>query len=555
MKGKGEYSRLKRESSPRQSHEEERKSLIPPEERLPGDKQYDEEENAEVEPPSRSRRCLVFSVLFFSLLLLTIAIPYRRFFSDAESIDNESEGEGGARLSLQTQGLLSNGTHEFKKSAIIVSIDGLRADYLDRGLTPHLLAISKDGLRAKSMKPIFPTLTFPNHWALMTGLYAESHGIVGNNFWDPATGLEFQYNRVESAWIPGWWSGEPMWETAEKNGVRTANLMWPGPPKTSTGASSTYFVPWKDKVPLQEKFDQILAWIDMPLEKRPQFIMAYEPSLDQAGHHAGPKSKLVDKVLKQVDVFARELHDEIEARNLTDIFDIVFVSDHGMTDTSHPELIFVDDILGEGWKHIEHEDGWPAMGFRFDSEENTEKYYKVLLNASALSDGKFDVYTHATMPQRWHFVNNERIAPIYVVPRIGYALTDRIENGSGMNKGASRIHLPHGYDHDYKEMHAMFVAHGPFSSVVKAIEADRMKAQAEANYKRKSPIRRFLDPLLARQSELPRPNKGWHSTSEDTYVMETFENVQIYNLMMKLLGIEEHAAPTNGTKGFWDKYF
>ena len=107
----------------------------------------------------------------------------------------------------------------------------------------------------------------------------------------------------------------------------------------------------------------------------------------------------------------------------------------------------------------------------------------------------------------------------------------------------------HGYDNNYKEMHAMFVAHGPFSSVVKAIEADRIKAQANSRH----PVRRFLDPLLGR--DLARPNKGWHSTSEDTYVMETFENVQIYSLMMKLLGIEEHAAATNGTKGFWDKYF
>ena len=171
---KGEYSRLKGEPSPRPSHEEEeRKSLISPEERRFEDKQYDEEENSEVDPPSRSRRCLVFSVLFFSLLLLSIAIPYRRFFSDSD--EDADESEGGSRLTLQTQGLLSNGTHEFKKSALIVSIDGLRyvayfcknsagftftagcsADYLDRGLTPHLLAISKDGLRAKSMKPVFP---------------------------------------------------------------------------------------------------------------------------------------------------------------------------------------------------------------------------------------------------------------------------------------------------------------------------------------------------------------------------------------------------------------
>ena len=102
----------------------------------------------------------------------------------------------------------------------------------------------------------------------------------------------------------------------------------------------------------------------------------------------------------------------------------------------------------------------------------------------------------------------------------------------------------------------MFVAHGPFAAVVKAIEADRIQAQAKA----KSPARRAADRLLsafgrADSSTLARPNKGWHSTADDTYVMETFENVQIYNLMMKLLGIEDHAAPTNGTEGFWDKYF
>ena len=104
----------------------------------------------------------------------------------------------------------------------------------------------------------------------------------------------------------------------------------------------------------------------------------------------------------------------------------------------------------------------------------------------------------------------------------------------------------HGYDNEYKEMHAMFVAHGPFSAVVKAIEADRIQSASS------SPSGRLAS-LLGRG--LPRPNKGWHSTADDAYVMETFENVQVYNLMMKLLGIEEHAAPTNGTEGFWDKYF
>ncbi|KAH0585957.1 hypothetical protein H2248_007243 [Termitomyces sp. 'cryptogamus'] len=418
--------------------------------------------------------------------------------------------------------LLSNGTHEFKRTVLIVSIDGLRADYLDRGLTPHILQISENGLRAKSMKPVFPTLTFPNHWALITGLYAESHGIVANNFWDPETQDTFHYHSIKSCWNPDWWHGEPMWETAGKAGVITANLMWPGPPKTRTGARSTYFVPWKDHVSLPKKLNQILEWIDLPDELRPQLIMAYEPSLDQAGHATGPMSARVNRTLSEVDSFAKDLQFALHARNLTDIVDIVFVSDHGMTDTSHPEPVYMDDIIGEqGLADIEHEDGWPAMGIRFRPSSNSTKYLELLLRAAEENPDKFNVYTHETMPERYHFSHSARIAPIYVVPKIGYVLTTHQQGDTGMSKGN------HGYDNDELSMHAMFVAHGPFSTDVKALHQSGTK---------------------------PQEGSHWHSTSGNTYIMERFSNVEIYNLVIKLLGIGKFAAPNNGTLGFWDKY-
>ncbi|KAG5644767.1 hypothetical protein DXG03_007675 [Asterophora parasitica] len=411
--------------------------------------------------------------------------------------------------------LLSNGTHEFKRTVLIVSIDGLRADYLDRGLTPNLLRISENGLRAKSMKPIFPTLTFPNHWALMTGLHAESHGIVANNFWDPKSKTNFQYNRIESCWKPEWWFGEPMWETAEKAGLITANLMWPGPPKTTSGASSTYFVPWRDHVPLAEKLEQIVSWIDLSVELRPQLIMAYEPSLDQAGHATGPNSARVNKTLAEVDSFTKDLQTALHARNLTDIVDVVFVSDHGMTDTSHPELVYIDDILhSDGLEAIEQIDGWPAMGLRFRSSANISHYLDLLQKASDASPERFDVYTHETMPPRYHFSHSERVAPIYVVPKIGYVLTTKAEGDTGMSKGN------HGYDNDELSMHAIFIAHGPFTTDAKALHQSGQK---------------------------PAENH-WQSTGSNTYIMERFPNVEIYNLVIKLLGIESWAAPNNGTE-------
>ncbi|EJC97836.1 Phosphodiest-domain-containing protein [Fomitiporia mediterranea MF3/22] len=431
--------------------------------------------------------------------------------------------------------LRSNGTHDFKRTVLIVSIDGLRADYLDRGLTPHLLDISKKGLRAKYMKPIFPTLTFPNHWALMTGLYAESHGIVANNFWDPQSKSEFHYNKETTTWNPSWWFGEPMWETTGRAGLISANLMWPGPPKTMTGASPTYFKPWRDKVPLDEKLDQIMEWIDMPLEDRPQLIMAYEPTLDQAGHLKGPNSKLVNDTLKYVDTFAKDLHLELVARNLTDIVDIIFVSDHGMTDTSHPELVYLDDILGEeGYAYIEHEDGWPSKGLWFSNKCNVTHYLDVLLSAAAENPEKFAVYTRETMPERYHFANSDRIAPVYVVPKIGYALTTRAEGDDGVSKGS------HGYDNNEPSMRAMFVAHGPFSTNVKDVNSKRSVSWSSS--------------LFSRAAKMNAPT-GWHSIDKSAYVMEGFENVQIYGLVMKLLGLEDWSARNNATKGFWDKYF
>lgn len=186
------------------------------------------------------------------------------------------------------------------------------------------------------------------------------------------------------------------------------------------------------------------------------------------------------------------------------------------------------------------------MGLHFDPVANVSHYLDVLLAAAADNSEKFSVYTPQTMPERYHFAHSPRIAPVYVVPNIGYVLTTHKEGDIGFSKGVCRSSYPrsspsnscdlqnHGYDNDEPAMHAIFVAHGPFSAVAKAIHHSRSTS--------------------LRPRSLFNPNKGWHSTSDETYVMNGFQNVEIYNLVMKLLGIQEQAAKTNGTTGFWDKY-
>ncbi|KAG8867408.1 hypothetical protein FRC20_005847 [Serendipita sp. 405] len=405
---------------------------------------------------------------------------------------------------------LWNGTHEYQKTVLLVSIDGLRADYLDRGLTPHLLHISKRGLRAQWMKPAFPSLTFPNHWSLMTGLYPESHGIVGNNFYDPSLDAEFVYTDPKRSHDGKWWGGEPMWETAAKAGLNTAVMMWPGPPTTSRGVSPTYFIEFNDDTKLFEKVSRIIEWLEMPQQQRPRLITVYEPSLDEAGHLAGPGSPLVQTVLEKVDVFAKDIHQALIDRNLTHIVDVIYVSDHGMTDTSGSRIVYLDDIIGkEGVNEIIHEDGWPNFGLRFAPTANVSHYLSVLqqYSASHHPDSPFAVYTPETMPKRYHFSHNQRISPIYLCPRLGWVLSNT-HGETGRPKGT------HGYDNDEPDMRAMFVADGPFAK--------------RANPRRLS--RRAGDALIP-----------------------GFANLELYGLVTKILGLTP--APNNGTQGFWDEYF
>ncbi|KAG1894240.1 nucleotide pyrophosphatase [Suillus fuscotomentosus] len=445
----------------------------------------------------KRKRFVEFSVLLSLIITTTILEFWPRTRHDT---------------STGRDSLYSNGTHEFKKTVLMISIDGFRADYLDRGLTPHLLDISREGVRAKYMQPVFPTLTFPNHWSLMTGLYTESHGIIANNFWDPVFRDTFHFDRVESAQNPSWWLGEPMWETAERAGIITANLMWPGPWSTSSGVNSTYFLPWEDNYALEKKLSNLLEWIDLPLEERPQLILGYEPSLDHAGHTTGPMSKAVNMSLAAVDLFARNLTQALGERNLTHIVDIIFVSDHGMTDMSHPTWIYVDEIVGEldGLLTL-HYSGWPSMGLRFAPGTNATE---ALEHLNTFNYGKMSACTVEPVPERYHFSHNYRIAPVWIVPRIGYALTDRLGGKDGVPTGN------HGYDNEDPSMRAIFVAHGPFSRGARASVVARGEGDAT-----------------------------------EEYVMPGFQNVEIYNLVMRLLSLDAtDIATTNGTAGFWDKF-
>lgn len=371
---------------------------------------------------------------------------------------------------------LSNGTHTFAPTTLLISLDGFRADFLTRNLTPTLNSFIRSGVSPKYMTPAFPSLTFPNHFTLVTGLHPESHGVVGNTFWDPSISKEFYYTDPDRSMQPEWWNAEPLWLTAERAGVPSAIHMWPGSEAHIGKLEPAYVDAFNGHERLDRKVDRIFSWLDLPgvddegadvKTPRPQFIAAYVPNVDQDGHKYGPNSTSIRSTIKEVDVMLASIFHGIDERNLTDIVNIIVVSDHGMATTSINRLIQLEDLIDTNL--IEHTDGWPLYGLRpYDhSEPHLLKLYNEIFAKSKSKEYQesFDVYLRDhNMPPRYHFTQNPRIAPLWIVPRTGWAIVTKDEFDIVHGKQNHLVYTPkglHGYDYEHPLMRAIFVARGP----------------------------------------------------------------------------------------------
>ncbi|PSR93869.1 alkaline-phosphatase-like protein [Coniella lustricola] len=374
---------------------------------------------------------------------------------------------------FRAQTLFSNGTALFAPTTLILSLDGFRADFLERGLTPRLNAFIKEGVSPLYMKPSFPSVTFPNHFTLATGLYPEAHGIVGNTFWDPALEQQFYYTDTAVSMQSKWWNGEPFWVTAERHGIRTALHMWPGSEAHLGEVTPAFLDEYNGREALANKASRILSFLDLPgletpsantAEMRPQLIAAYVPNVDADGHKYGPNSTEIRSTIANVDEMLDGLFAGLAARNLTDIVNVIVVSDHGMATTDISRMIQLEDLVD--LSQIAHVDGWPLVGLRpkNESEAFLQDMYQGLMTKAG-SNPNFDVYLRdSTMPERYHFSQNERIAPLWIVPKTGWAIVDKEEFDIEAGKTNGVEYHPkglHGYDFEHPLMRAIFVARGP----------------------------------------------------------------------------------------------
>lgn len=361
--------------------------------------------------------------------------------------------------------LMNNGTHDFKATTVVVSLDGFHPHYINSEVTPHLHELFTQNSGAPYMIPSFPSSTFPNHWTMVTGLYPANHGIVGNTFFDEHTQKQFFNTKPAQSLSTEWWGGQPIWQTASFSGVRSAIHMWPGSEVKWQENTPVFVDAFNQTELLSAKSKRVFTWLDSDISERPELIMAYVPTVDSVGHENGIKGKELKQALKDVDNLIGTLVDGIDSRNLTDIVNLVVVSDHGMAPTSNDRLIYLDDIVE--MSNIEHVDGWPLTGLRPKPSLNIKALYENLKEAQKqFGQDKWDVYLREDLPVEWKFGGSKyskyksRIAPLWIIPKVGWSVTSH-EQMKKLN-GDYKPHGVHGYNNTEVLMRALFLAKGPY---------------------------------------------------------------------------------------------
>jgi predicted AlkP superfamily pyrophosphatase or phosphodiesterase len=331
---------------------------------------------------------------------------------------------------------------------ILISFDGWRWDYIDREPAPNLRALAGRGARAERLIPAFPTLTFPNHYTIVTGLYPEHHGIVANRMRDPAMPERFTM-ASQTAKEAVWWRGEPLWVTAIRQGRRAATMFWPGTEAAIAGVRPTFWRPYDKAVTTPARVEQSLAWLALPEAERPAFVSLYFDEVDSASHDFGIDSAEFTAAVAHLDAGLGQLIAGIGRLGLADRTTIVVVSDHGMTSLSADRVILLDDYLD-----VETIDLIESGGFLALAPKNGDvgaAFARLYGKHPALA-----VYRRGDVPPRLHYRHSHRIAPIVGIPRDGWYVTTRASLTGRTMQAAT-----HGYDPGDFAMGALFVAAGP----------------------------------------------------------------------------------------------
>ncbi len=343
---------------------------------------------------------------------------------------------------------------------LLVSFDGFSPSYFDRFETPNLDRLATRGMQAEGLIPVFPSLTFPSHYAIATGLQPGAHGIAANRFWDPVRGDEFNYRETDDAQDGSWWLGEPIWVTAETQGMVAAAFFFPGTEAAIGGIRPSHHHTYDGSVPNGVRVGRTLEWLALPPEQRPHLITLYFSLVDSAGHRLGPDHPGMRDSVETADRLLGDLVEGIDALPHADQVALVVVSDHGMA-APDPELteILPPSVDLGGVRVVS---AGPSVSLHTGdagrSRELRDGLNTELANARA--------WLREELPEHLHARDNRNLGDVLVMPE-----------GAGMVQLSSDRSPPrgmHGWDPHLPAMHGIFVAAGP--GIARGVELPLIEA-------------------------------------------------------------------------------
>ena len=335
---------------------------------------------------------------------------------------------------------------------VLVSMDGFRWDYGKQFNLPNLKQISKKGVHAKSMKPSYPSKTFPNHYAIVTGLYPDHHGIINNVFYDAQLNESFSLSSNAKN-DSRFYGGNPSWDLVEQQGVKAASFFWPG--SDIDNRNPSIFKKYDNKIPYGARIDTVLKWLQLPEKQRPHLVTLYFDEPDHTGHNFGPLSPENKKMVIKMDSIMGELSRRLDQLPIGKQINLIIVSDHGMANISNDKKVAVLDYLKPEWL------GYKDVINPIMSLQAKAGFQDSIANAlKKVPHIKF--WKASEVPERLHYGTNPRVHDFVIEANKGWSL---VTKKSQNIKGGT-----HGYDNNEKDMHAIFYAKGPAFKINKRVK-------------------------------------------------------------------------------------
>jgi len=346
-----------------------------------------------------------------------------------------------------------------KEYVLLVSFDGFRYDYADIIDTPNFDKIKERGVNAKSLIPVFPTLTFPNHYSLATGCYADKHRIIGNHFYSKTLNRFYSMYDRSTVTDSAFYGAEPIWVTVEKNGLKSASYFWVG--SEAVGKNPTIYKNYDSSVPFTARVDSVISWFELDEEKRPDLVLLYFSEPDHTGHMFGPESMEVSDMIIQSDQLLGYLLEELNTLDIKDQINLIIVSDHGMSTVTQEKLIYLDDFIPKDMADFQ---GGGAVGMINQKEKQfsikkpfKKTRYSLREIYRRIEFIEFlDIYKTKNIPSKYHFLNEDS-PDFLLVAHNGWFITDHANS----SKVGNTLNGMHGYDPEYLDTHGIFYAIGP----------------------------------------------------------------------------------------------